>query len=198
MNNQQAFDKAIAGIRGQNYRQSIYGCSTRCAYISSHEFAFDTRCPVGHLLDLDTCKNVSDEVIYLLDRNHKSYDESVAVQLAGLSVRMLDRFQIAHDDYLADSAEAFEAEMKRIAKSIRLRYTPAPPPPKPVKFHVFEMWYLRNITKAKLPMSSSAAQGYRKWLFAKNDDGTYEQFEMQQFFACWTDGQTHGAKYHGL
>lgn len=125
MTNQEAFDKALQGIRGQNYVRSVDEDGS-CAYRSDVTAECKVRCGVGHL--------IPDE-LYSAELEGRGVPElrrlSIFEPIAGLftspgALELLISIQVAHDECLARSPLSFEEEMQRTANRFGLVYTPNP------------------------------------------------------------------------
>jgi hypothetical protein len=129
---QQAYDKALFGIREQEYEQSASAGGT-CAYRGE----VGTKCAVGHCIDDETaikwdegvvyssgviCYKVSDiESLYKFDKETylKFFQES--------DIQLLQKLQGVHDCIpITDrgNGQYFEAMMQEIAEDFNLVYTP--------------------------------------------------------------------------
>lgn len=123
LSNQEIFNKALFGIREQNYEQSANGES--CAYRGKN----GTKCAVGHCIDdataerWDSFGESSIGMVYSFDKEGFSNVFDVKQLL------LLERLQYCHDSTLDGAAfsfgpGAFEQGMKNIARQFNLVYTP--------------------------------------------------------------------------
>ena len=76
--------------------------------------------------------------------------------------------------------------MKKIAKSIRLKYTK--PGDEAPSLTPFEKWYLGNAAGENVKITDVVRTQWKKWEFALNADGTYEQIEVQKAYKAWNAG----------
>jgi len=116
MNNQEAFDRALRGIRAQGYRQSLTG--TGCAYRGENGL----KCAIGHCID-------DDELARRMDIGHATSITALLNSAKHLNLntlfkdcdeRLLLRLQHAHDRIR--SPTPFEDEMSLIAAHHNLSY----------------------------------------------------------------------------
>lgn len=121
LTNQQIFDKALFGIRGQDYKKSANG--DVCLYRSVREDGGTLACAVGHC--------IPDDVAQVWD--HDGFDSSIGAIchkyekyfsefFSEDSLPLLCQLQTTHDTIL--SPESFEIEMMYIAEEYNLVYTP--------------------------------------------------------------------------
>lgn len=150
MNNQEAFDKALFGIRAQQYRVALG--ADMCAYyvhVARCGVEQGDRCGVGHIMSEAVAKRALhgiNSIMYLSDesfaenfgevkygptgqpfREIPEWRALVQAELAGLAVGMLDEIQNTHDGALRyHGADAFEAKMRDLADKYGVVYTPVP------------------------------------------------------------------------
>ena len=121
LDNQTIFDKALFGIRKQDYRKSANG--DVCLYRSVREDGSTLACAVGHCIP-DAVAEVWDadgfdsSIQAICDRYNESFSEFFSED----SLPLLCQLQGTHDTIL--SSESFEIEMMDIAKVFGLVYTP--------------------------------------------------------------------------
>ncbi len=124
LTSQEIFDKALFGIRGQDYKQSGSGFGD-CKYRHTDENDTKLCCAVGHCIDDDIAEtwdsNLSDTSIRKVFRYYPStfnqfFDES--------QLPLLSDLQAAHDQALDYGSLQWEGEMVNIAKKYNLNYTP--------------------------------------------------------------------------
>lgn len=121
--NQEIFDKALFGIRQQNYAQSSK--FSTCVYRGNN----GTKCAVGHCIDDETAKkwdtfsDSSIQQVFQIDEEGfmKIFDES--------QIELLAALQYCHDCFLdvcisGSGEESFENHMKLLAQQFNLVYTP--------------------------------------------------------------------------
>lgn len=120
--NQEIFDKALFGIRKQDYRRSANG--EACLYRSTQEDGSTLACAVGHC--------IPDDVAHLWDADgHDTsigvicdrYNESFSEFFSNKSLELLADLQHNHDFYLPYKGK-FEAMMERTAEFHGLVYKP--------------------------------------------------------------------------
>lgn len=116
MNNQQAYDNALFGIRLQGYKQS--SVEGKCLYRGPDS----TCCAAGF--------NIPDELYTpgLEGRNISQIikdNSSIRLYLQGVSTELLKKLQFCHDVFLKNSfgPPVWEQEMLAIAKNHNLIYT---------------------------------------------------------------------------
>ncbi len=123
MNNQEAYDAALFGIRKQEYQRSMDG-GQGCLYRGIHE----RKCAIGQSLpdalyeqcQPDKCSDNSTTEINSVMNDHPEIKEFYK----DCSTALLGSLQEAHDMRLpADSA--WEARMKELAGIYDLKYTAA-------------------------------------------------------------------------
>jgi hypothetical protein len=129
MNRQQAFDKALNGVRAQGYRKAIRAGG--CQYLAEQGL----RCGVGHMLSEEAARGAFGSIGAIMAGK---YDGSKAVwptlfkiELAGLDVDFLSACQWAHDSMLSSQEgpqpawliESFETHMQSIARDFGVTYT---------------------------------------------------------------------------
>lgn len=122
LTNQEIFNKALFGIRQQNYEQSDNGDS--CAYRGNN----GTKCAVGHCIDDTTAErwdSFDGSGISNIQLKHfEDYNQFFDVE----QLPLLQNLQACHDNYLGVSrwngSLKFEQEMKNIAQQFNLVYTP--------------------------------------------------------------------------
>ena len=123
LTNQEIFDKALFGIRGQGYQRSVsdFGCAYR-----GHN---GLKCAVGHCIDDETAMLWDEKFKY-----HNGLDYIYMVDFGTFKkhfepyqINLLAFLQTAHDCILRDSVKDFETNMKHIAQMFGLVYT-APEP----------------------------------------------------------------------
>lgn len=122
LTSQEIFDKALFGIRGQDYKQS--GSSSACKYRYTDENDTKLCCAVGHCIDDDTAEMWDSELLtsivhvfnYRTSEFNQFFDES--------QLPLLSDLQHAHDNVLGLSNMQWEEEMIDIAKVYNLNYTP--------------------------------------------------------------------------
>lgn len=121
LTNQQIFDKALFGIRGQGYKKSAKGDA--CLYRSVQEDGSTLACAVGHCIPDDVAAlwdaDGSDSSIGSI---YRKYGEHFSKFFSEDSLPLLCQLQTAHDTIL--SPESFEIEMMDIAEAFGLVYTP--------------------------------------------------------------------------
>lgn len=118
LNNQQAFDNALFGIRLQDYKQSITQDGASCAYRGENNL----KCGVGH--------SIPDE-LYKSEMENKpsgcllSEHPEIQDLFQNVDGQLLSKIQWAHDKYLESGFDnwRFEAEMQSIADTYNLHYT---------------------------------------------------------------------------
>lgn len=122
LTNQQAFDKALFGIRAQGYKRSMKGIV--CMYRGNN----GTKCAVGHCIPDELYDPAFDDREKMtnwavISADHKN---SQAVQLlSACSSELLYEMQTCHDYMPEKEAHVFfEKEMRDIAKQFDLVYTP--------------------------------------------------------------------------
>lgn len=123
LTNQEIFNKALFGIREQNYKQSDNRDS--CAYRGNN----GTKCAVGHCIDDATAERwdaLGDSSIRSIF--HHSPEEYSKV-FDNEQLPLLADLQAVHDTTLdplsfAFGQAEFEQEMKNIARGFNLVYTP--------------------------------------------------------------------------
>lgn len=104
MSKQEAFDKALAGIRNQGYQRSIHPGRPVCTMQGPN----GTKCAVAHAYLVGT-DSWSPELSLL------SHDEVEWSFVRGL--------RLCHDQRLVDGPQAFEAAMQELAATWNLTYT---------------------------------------------------------------------------
>ncbi len=123
LTSQEIFDKALFGIRGQDYKQS--GSPSECKYRYTDENDTKLCCAVGHCIDDETAErwdsglsDTSIENVFKLwpSTFNQFFDES--------QLPLLSDLQHAHDGVLALSSMKWEDFMAGIAKVYNLNYTP--------------------------------------------------------------------------
>lgn len=124
LSNQEIFDKALFGIRQQNYEQSANGES--CAYRGNN----GTKCAVGHCIDDATAERWDSfeggsSIRSVSKRDHEGFRNVFDAE----QLELLCLLQACHDNTLDDFSFApgsarFEQEMKNIARQFNLVYTP--------------------------------------------------------------------------
>lgn len=129
MNRQQAFDKALNGVRAQGYRKATRAGG--CQYFVTPVL----RCGVGHMLSEEAAKGAEGSIGAITSGR---YDGCEAVwptlvnrELAGLDEEFLVACQTAHDQMLsatvgpqpAERIEAFETYMQGIARDFGVTYS---------------------------------------------------------------------------
>lgn len=121
LTNQEIFDKALFGIRNQDYQMSTNRGG--CAYRGTAADGSTLKCAVGHC--------IPDDVAHLWDADgydpsigtiYRKYGEHFSKFFSEDSLPLLHQLQTAHDAIL--SSESFEIEMMDIAKVFGLVYTP--------------------------------------------------------------------------
>lgn len=121
LTNQEIFDKALFGIRNQDYRKS--GMGDMCLYRFTQEDGSTLACAVGHC--------IPDDVAHLWDAD--GHDSSIGAiyhrcekHFSGFfseeSLPLLKELQSVHD--AMTSASFFEDMMEEIATQYNLVYTP--------------------------------------------------------------------------
>lgn len=124
LTNQEIFNKALQGIRSQNYQPSMEGQA--CMYNGGDGVA----CAVGHCVSLDTrkawdqmfnkplCPGTGISSIYIHSR------EEYLKYFTREQLEFLTELQHAHDHVLRNhSADVFEQEMKHLSLKYDLEYT---------------------------------------------------------------------------
>lgn len=123
---QEIFDKALFGIRGQNYKKSLIG--KRCAYRGADEL----KCAIGHCVDDDTLAYEMDASnqnlisLMLTDPNHKCYTRLTQI-ISPEDHKFAVSLQQIHDHMnrsFPDYPVVFEARMKAFAAEYELEYIP--------------------------------------------------------------------------
>jgi hypothetical protein len=126
LTNQQIFDKALSGIRGQGYKQAV-GKHTGCQYLTTAIAGEELRCAVGHCLPRDVAtrwdyaRSGQDTDILTMSEVHP---EDFQALFSKDQLDFLSDLQGAHDFYL-NYAEQWESRMQEIAYLYNLIYTPA-------------------------------------------------------------------------
>jgi hypothetical protein len=122
LTNQEIFDKALFGIRNQDYKKSAKGGSA-CLYRSTQKDGSTLACAVGHCIPDDVAHlwdadghDTSIGAIY--HRHGKHFSEFFSEE----SLPLLKELQSAHD--AMTFPEVFEDSMEVIALIYRLVYTP--------------------------------------------------------------------------
>ena len=121
---QEAFDKALFGIRKQGYQQSVSGSVCRyrgCAAL---------KCGIGHCIsdedaktwDLETTDSSIRTVFHEQDKSFSKYFHEEDIDF-------LEGLQFIHDVALFTSALKFEEDMQEFAEQHTLKYTPPDTPP---------------------------------------------------------------------
>ena len=118
LTNQEIFDKALFGIRAQNYAPS--GTSGSCQYRGQN----GTKCAIGHCID--------DKTAYKWDNSRGtsigsvSYSDPVSFKkyFAESDLEFLGGLQVIHDTVTGKTGgHAFENDMYKFAKKHDLHYT---------------------------------------------------------------------------
>lgn len=117
LTNQEIFDKALSGIRGQNYQVSKKG--DVCAY-RGHD---GLKCAVGHCIDDETAKvwdnlEFDTSIDSILIRDAKTFSDYFTSE----QIEFLKALQMAHDTIYTPTC--LEDEMQEIADKYDLVYTP--------------------------------------------------------------------------
>lgn len=124
MNNQQAFDIALRGMRAQKYRRSMtsYGM---CCYASHN----GDRCAIGHLLPESVLGMVKNSLVNTSTLSDLKNFYAVTERLFDdCGHNFLLALQGVHDNInnyfpsLRDTQKAIEMEMKRLAEEWGLEY----------------------------------------------------------------------------
>jgi hypothetical protein len=121
INNQQAFDNALFGIRNQGYKQSLTSVKTSCASCA-YRGEDGLKCGVGH--------SIPDE-LYKVEMEGKHFSNLLSEHpefqtfFENANWQLLSKIQWAHDNYLnfGYGPGDFEEEMKEIANEFNLNYT---------------------------------------------------------------------------
>ena len=123
LTNQEIFDKALFGIRGQGYKKSAKG--ETCLYRSMQIDGSTLACAVGHCIPDDVAALWDESVGYDTGINdvYRNHREQFLEFFSEDSLELLSKLQGAHDYYLP-SAKRFEENMSEIAESYNLIYTP--------------------------------------------------------------------------
>lgn len=125
---QQMFDMALEGVRGQDYEQSVI-INKHGERICTYRGANGLKCAVGHMIpdelydpkmdcSAETASGISVEILVL--RFPKVGDLLPNSNLLGRLQEVHDRM----DRLPGKHAETFEADMAQIAKKYKLTYTP--------------------------------------------------------------------------
>lgn len=118
---QEVFDKALFGIRAQNYKQSL-STSAGCAYRGVN----GTMCGIGHCLPDDIARSWD---LYGGDTDIRSIANEFPGEFerifSGVSLDFLASIQDCHDYYLGDKGKSvkWEIEMQALADKFNLNYT---------------------------------------------------------------------------
>lgn len=123
--NQQIFDKALFGIRSQDYQISVNG--EHCAYRGVSDDGHTLACAIGHCIsdedaNLWDCGANSVSSTAIKDMAH-AYPNIFSQYFTDNQLPLLIVLQDAHDTLLGKPS-AWEYEMESIAKSYNLVYTP--------------------------------------------------------------------------
>ena len=125
LTNQQIFDKALFGIRNQDYQMSVKG--ERCAYRGIAADGSTLKCAVGHCISDEDARlwdcgasNVSDTAI---DDVAAAYPDIFSQYFTDNQLPLLVELQDAHDTQLHTSSE-WESKMEEIAREYNVVYTP--------------------------------------------------------------------------
>ena len=128
LGNQAIFDKALFGIRNQDYLISKNGdhCAYRGIAADGSTLKFTLKCAVGHCISDEDARlwdcganNVSGTAI---DDMADAYPEIFSQYFTYDQLPLLSKLQDAHDTFLVKPS-AWEYEMESIAKSYKLAYT---------------------------------------------------------------------------
>lgn len=114
---QQAFDLALNGIRGQQYRQSAKGLN--CVYRGPGGL----KCAVGHMLPDDLYDPKMDDTTTAAGMLGTEFPATAAL-FQDVPPDLLSDLQFAHDAMAPGGAEKYEYQMQVIAKRFHLTYTP--------------------------------------------------------------------------
>ena len=118
MTNQEAFDRALQGIRAQGYRQS--GSGGVCMYRGPDGL----KCGVGHCIPDEEYRAMFEQKAI-----HVLFQQGVVISsLVGVDRRLLNQLQRAHDSLLGGyNYFPWERRMQEIALQSGLKYTPLTP-----------------------------------------------------------------------
>jgi hypothetical protein len=120
INNQQAFDNALFGIRNQGYKQSIASGKTSCASCA-YRGEDGLKCGVGHSIPDELYKpEMEGKTSSGLILNYMLISEL----FEKVNEHLLTEIQVCHDhDLLGETSQRFEIRMKQIAKEYGVNYT---------------------------------------------------------------------------
>lgn len=123
LTNQEIFNKALFGIREQNYEQS--GKDDSCAYRGKN----GTKCAVGHCIDDATAERWDGFFDSSIRSIFHHSPEEYSKVFDNEQLPLLAALQAVHDTTLdllsfAFGQAEFEQEMKNIAQQFNLVYTP--------------------------------------------------------------------------
>ena len=117
LTNQEIFDKALQGIRSQDYRPSMSG--EACRYAGPN----NTACAVGHCIPREVAEgwdNMSNSTIRSVSTLKP---EEYGLYFTADQVAFLSGLQFIHDRKLKDGSDFFETEMANLAIKYQLEYT---------------------------------------------------------------------------
>lgn len=126
---QQVYNNALFGMRGQNYEPSRAG--NACLYRGPHGL----KCAIGHSIPDDIyCpemdRRVNDDELTSIGHFLEEFVFSELCELfQHVSVELLKALQVTHDQLLPNQStakrkEQFESRMRRIASRYHLEYSP--------------------------------------------------------------------------
>lgn len=122
---QEIYDRALFGIRGQNYQQSLIGGTGHCKYRGDDSL----KCGVGHSIDDDCLARAMDahvqtHILSLLRApEFKQKLNDIYGQIDTPKEQLLADLQWAHDQRLKESPDSFERAMFDLAETYDLQYT---------------------------------------------------------------------------
>jgi hypothetical protein len=125
LTNQQIFDKALYGIRGQDYKPAK-NKHTGCKYLTTNIAGEELRCAVGHCLPRDVATRwddaLPDQDTDILTMS-EAHPEDFQALFSEDQIQFLTDLQTAHDNYLP-STDIWAIRMQEIADLYNLTYTP--------------------------------------------------------------------------
>lgn len=125
LDNQAIFDKALFGIRSQDYQKSAR--DGHCVYRGYNDTSDNLKCAIGHCIDDETAKewdSCIDSNGTVIDNIYEVFREDYDRFFTEEQLHFLTLLQEAHDTLLDSSPDAWEAEMSNIANQYGLTYTP--------------------------------------------------------------------------
>ena len=117
LTNQEIFNKALNGIRNQNYQPSMSGDA--CQYRGPN----GTACAVGHCIPQEVAEKwdkLPDSTIHSVSTGRA---EEYGQYFTGEQISFLIAIQSAHDSKLRSGSDFFETEMSNLAIRYQLEYT---------------------------------------------------------------------------